>query len=235
MKNSPSTILTLLLITMVGTPGCNQTVAPDREARLICFAINSHDLLSKVSEIASHIASTSVLPGDRVMIIDASRTVLLDETVQEPELLEPISDVRRLYQRKVDEGISKIGSIVVPPPSNQSSMGYLLLHLQRELSELSVSDKTIVMISRDFASYHSVDREDLAIYGADEVVEDLSHRGLVPNLQGFRIYRSGPVSSDINLTRIYDQFWNALLLKAQAKEAKFIGWESITTEIIQNI
>ena len=218
--------------------GCSQSDTPTREPRFICFTINDRELLPKVSEIASRIASTSVVPGDRLLVIDSERRTLLDSTVREPELFEPLSDIRRLYRREIENEISSIEPSAIgvgEGNQNQFGQGHLLLHLEREFSDLSLSNKIVIMVSDGFDSYPSLHKEDLAIYGAVEVVDDLAHRNLIPDLNGFRIFRTGPVSSDINLSRIYDQFWDALFQQAQAKEVRFIGWESITTELIENI
>ena len=230
--------LTLLLGCIILTVGCGQSDTAARESRLICFTINSPELLPKVAEIATHIASTSVVPGDRLVIIDSWRRKLLDSTVREPELLEPISDVRRLYKREVDEAISKIDD--TPRDSDRLSpeqfgQGHLLLHVQREFSTISISDKVIVMVSTGFDSFPTVDKEDLAIYGVPEVIEDLTHRNLIPDLQGFRIYRTGPGASDINLSRIFDKFWGSLFQHAKAQDSRLVGWESVTSEIMECI
>lgn len=238
MNKSPTTATTLPLAWLIVVTGCGHSDMPMREPRLICFTINDHNLLPRISEIATRFASTSVVPGDRLLIVDSERRTLLDSTVRDPEFLEPLSDIQRLYKREIESNIAGIESSIIGTGEgdpNQFGQGHLLLHIQREFSGLSVSNKIIIMVSDGFDSYPSVDKEDLALYGAEEVIEDLSHRNLIPDLKEFRIFRTGPVTSDINLSRIYDQFWDSLFRQAQAKEIRFIGWESATSELIENI
>lgn len=204
-------------------------------AKLICITLDSPDLLPKCGEIALAVAGDSTNPGDRIVIIDATRTALIDCSVQEPEWLEPLGDVRRRFRRELENAIADIKVPTATSDAERFSQGHLMLHIQREFSNVSAPDKILVMVSKTFSTFATVDKEDLAVFGPEEIIEDLGARGMVSDLAGFRVFRTGPASGDIKMDQLYDKLWSAYFRQSGVEDYRRVGWESAVGEISESV
>lgn len=235
-KSLPLPILAMLIGLFVFS-GCGklklgnsgQKIAPP--AKLICISFDSPDLLVNAGEIAKEIASHSANPGDRIVILYATRIALVDRTVKQPEWFEPDSEVRLHFHRELKKEIDGLKAPITTTDAEEFSQGNLLLHVQREFSKISTPEKFLIMVSGTFNTFATVDPEDLAVYGPEEVIEDLMARGMVSDLKDFRVYRTSPGSEDIKMSQLYDRFWKSYFNHAGAMDYRMIGWQSAVSEI----